>query len=122
MNSSDLKKRTKAFTLRVLKLTDAIPNTIKGRAIKGQLVRSGTSVGANYRAACRTRSPAEFSAKLGTVIEEADESAFWIEIIIDDQIMEPTRVIPLLQEADELVAIMTRSRKTVISSMKDKRQ
>lgn len=121
MNSYDLKKRTKNFTLRVLKLIDAIPNTIKGRAIKGQLVRSGTSVGANYRAACRARSPAEFSAKLGTVIEEADESAFWIEIIIDDRIMPSIRVESLLQEADELVAIMTQSRKTVIKSLRNPR-
>lgn len=118
MNSDDLKRRTKQFTLRILKLIDAMPDSVKGRAIKGQLARSGTSVGANYRAACRARSPAEFSAKLGTVIEEADESAFWIEIIIEDKILPPSRVESILQEANELVAIMTRSRKTVMNSLR----
>ena len=76
MDSDDLKKRTKQFALRILKLVAALPNTIEGRAIRGQLVRSGTSVGANYRAACRGRSKAEFVAKLGTVEEEADETRF----------------------------------------------
>jgi len=77
MDSEDLKKRTKRFALRILKLVAALPNTIEGRASA-----SGTSVGANYRAACRRRSKAEFVAKLGTV-EEADESAFWMEVIIE---------------------------------------
>ncbi len=76
MDSEDLKKRTKRFALRILKLVAALPNTIEGRAIRGRLVRSGTSVGANYRAACRGRSKAEFVAKLGTVEEEADETRF----------------------------------------------
>jgi four helix bundle protein len=79
MNAEDLKRRTKAFALRILKLAAALPNTIEGKAIGGQLVRAGTSVGANYRAACRGRSRAEFIAKIGTVEEESDESAFWLE-------------------------------------------
>ncbi len=83
MNAEELKKRTKQFALRILKLAAALPNTIEGRAIRGQLVRAGTSVGANYRAACRGRSKAEFIAKIGVVEEEADESAFWLELIIE---------------------------------------
>jgi four helix bundle protein len=77
MNADDLKRRTKQFALRVLKLVAALPNTVAGRAIGGQLVRSGSSVGANYRAACRGRSKAEFVAKLGIAEEEADESGYW---------------------------------------------
>ena len=76
MNEDELKLRTKQFALRVLKLTAALPRNTIGRIISGQLVRAGTSVGSNYRAACRARSKAEFIAKLGTVEEEADESAF----------------------------------------------
>ena len=112
MTSEELKQRTKDFAKRVLKVVDALPNSIKGRAIGNQLVRSGTSVAANYRAACRGRSKAEFSAKLGTVVEEADESALWLELIIEDGILEESLVKSLLDEANEIVAIMAASRKT----------
>src|SRR5438105_8959385 len=110
MNADDLKKRTKQFALRILKLVAALPNTVAGRAIGGQLVRAGTSVGANYRAACRGRSKAEFIAKLGTVEEEADESGYWLELIVDAALMKESQVKPLLQEANELTAIMAASR------------
>jgi four helix bundle protein len=110
MNADDLKKRTKQFALRILKLVAALPNTVEGRAIGGQLVRSGTSVGANYRAACRGRSRAEFIAKLGTVEEEADESAYWLELIIEGELLKPQQVQPLLDEANELTKIMASSR------------
>jgi four helix bundle protein len=110
MNADDLKKRTKVFALRVLKLVAALPNTVEGRAIGGQLVRSGTSVGANYRAACRGRSRAEFVAKLGVVEEEADESAYWMEVIIEGELLKPRQVEPLLNEANELTKIMAQSR------------
>ena len=110
MNAEDLKKRTKAFALRILRLASALPDTIEGRVIKGQLVRAGTSVGANYRAACRARSRAEFVAKLGVVEEESDESAFWLELIIEGKFLTQSVVEPLLQEANELVKIMARSR------------
>jgi four helix bundle protein len=76
MNKEDLQKRTKKYALRIIKLVEALPQTLTGRTIGNQLIRSGTSVGANYRAVCRARSTAEFSSKLGIVIEEADESAF----------------------------------------------
>ncbi len=110
MNADDLKKRTKRFALRVLKLVAALPNTVAGRAIGGQLVRSGTSVGSNYRAACRGRSRAEFVAKLGVVEEEADESAFWMELIIEGGLLKPRQVEPLLNEANEITKIMAQSR------------
>jgi four helix bundle protein len=110
MNAEDLKKRTKAFALRILKLAAALPNTIEGKAIRGQLVRAGTSVGANYRAACRGRSQAEFIAKIGTVEEESDESAFWLEIIIEGAFLKEVLVKPLLEEANALTKIMAKSR------------
>ena len=112
MDADDLKKRTKLFALRVLKLAAALPNTIEGRAIRGQLVRAGTSVGANYRASCRARSRAEFVAKIGVVEEEADESGYWLELIIDGKFLAEKRVTPLLIEAGELTRIMARSRVT----------
>ena len=96
MNADDLKKRTKQFALRILKLVAALPNTVAGKAIGGQLVRAGTSVGANYRAACRGRSKAEFVAKLGITEEEADESGYWMEIIIDGELLNRRQVEPLL--------------------------
>ncbi|GAA5482667.1 hypothetical protein Hsar01_01890 [Haloferula sargassicola] len=111
MTPEELKKRTKQFGLRVFRLVEALPNTFAGRAIAGQLVRSGSSVGANYRAACRGRSKAEFRAKLGIVIEEADESAYWLELIIEGEFLPAERVQPLLAEADEICAIMVASRK-----------
>ena len=112
MDAEDLKKRTKLFALRVLKLAAARPNSIEGRAIRGQLVRAGTSVGANYRASCRARSRAEFIAKIGVVEEEADESGYWLELIIDGKLMAAKRVTPLLIEAGELMRIMASSRVT----------
>jgi four helix bundle protein len=112
MNSDELKRRTKQFALRVMKLVDALPRGTAGRAIGGQLIRSGTSVGANYRAACRGRSKAEFAAKIGTVAEEADESCFWFELIIEGGLLEERLVKPLLDEANELTAIFTAAAKT----------
>ena len=112
MNEKELKKRTKQFALRIIKLVNALPKSIEGQAIGRQLIRCGTSVGANYRSACRGRSKAEFVAKLGIVEEEADESAFWMELIIEGGLLEKELVEPLLKEADELVAIMVASRKS----------
>ena len=112
MTEDDLKKRTKQFALRILKLVAALPKTIAGRTIGNQLARSGTSVAANYRAACRGRSKAEFIAKLGVVEEEADESALWLELIIEGDLLKKELVQPLWNEANELVAIMTSSRKS----------
>jgi four helix bundle protein len=103
VRTADLKARTKRFALRVMKLVDAMPPTIQGRAIANQIIRSATSVAANYRAACRARSRAEFIAKIGVVEEEADESCFWLELIIDSGLLTEERIHPLLSEAGELV-------------------
>lgn len=105
MDKAELKQRTKAFGIRLMKLIQALPNNVSGRAVGNQLVRSGTSVGANYRAACRARSKAEFIAKLGVVLEEIDESAYWLEIIEESGMLSKKRVSLLQKEADELAAI-----------------
>lgn len=110
MTPDELKKRTKQFALRILKLVAALPNTVQGRAIANQLVRAGTAVAANYRASCRARSKAEFIAKIGTVEEEADESAFWLELIIEGGLLKQQVVQQLLTEAWELTRIMAKSR------------
>lgn len=109
MNREELKERTKQFALRVMRLVDALPKSVKARAIANQIIRSGTSVAANYRAACRGRSRAEFIAKIGIVEEEADETALWLELIVANQLLSQTKVLPLLKEANELVAIMASS-------------
>jgi len=118
VRTADLKARTKQFALRVMKLVDALPRTIQGRAIANQIIRSATSVAANYRAACRARSRAEFIAKLGVVEEEADETAFWLELIIDSELLTEARIHPLLTEAGELVPIMAASRKSALGNRK----
>jgi len=110
MNPEDLKRRTKQFALRILKLVAALPNTVQGRAIGGQLVRAGAAVGANYRATCRSRSRAEFVARIGVVEEEADESAYWMELIVEGELLKEEQVEPLLNEATELAKIMASSR------------
>jgi four helix bundle protein len=95
-----------------MKLADSLPAQASGRVISGQLVRCGTSVGANYRAACRARSRAEFLSKLGVVEEEADESGFWMELIMEGGLKRAKLVQPLHREADELVRIVAQSIKT----------
>jgi four helix bundle protein len=122
MDADDLKDRTKRFALRILKLAASLPRTVESNVIRGQLVRAGTSVGANYRAACRGRSKAEFISKLGTVEEEADESAFWLELIIDGAFLKESRVQPLLDEANEITKIMASSRITASRKVRANRQ
>jgi len=121
MTERDLKQRTKDFARRALQLVDALPDTRSGRVLASQLGRSGTSVGANYRAACRSRSTAEMISKLAVVEEEADESAFWIELIVDHGLVPPAKVAPLRREADELTAIMVASRKTLLAGNRKSR-
>jgi len=101
-----------------MKMVDALPHMIEDRAIAKQIIRSATSVAANYRAACRARSRAEFIAKIGIVEEEAVESYFWLELIIDSGLLTEDRIRPLLSEAGELVAIMAASRKSAIGNRK----
>ena len=109
-NQSDLKKRTKAFA--ILKLVDALPTTTAGRALASQIVRSGTSVAANYRAACRARSTADFIAKMGIVEEESDETLFWLELLEESDLVLAAKLTAIKQEANELIAITVTSIKT----------
>ena len=119
MDKDELRRRTKEFALRTMKLVEALPRSRSANAVANQLVRSGTSVASNYRAACRARSKAEFIAKIGVVEEEADESAFWLELVIEHKLMQEALVRPLLKEADELTAIMAASR---ISASRNSKQ
>ena len=109
---NDLKDRTKVFAHRCVKLTEFLPKIYLGNHIKGQLIRCSTSVAANYRATCIVQSKASFIAKISIVIEEVDESAFWLEFIIDENLFEKDKIKPLLNEAKELTAIFVSSRKT----------
>src|SRR5512137_681264 len=112
MNENEMKQRTKTFALRVINLVDKLPNQLPARRIGDQLLRAGTSVAANYRAACRARSRADFRSKLGIVEEEADESAFWMELLIESGLVPQRRLEKLLDEANQLTAIMVASRKS----------
>ena len=116
MTTDELKARTKRFALRVMTLVEASPNTVRGRVIANQIMRRATSVGANYRAACRARSRAEFISKIGVVEEEANETAFWLELIIESKIRRAKQIAPLSDEANELVAITAASRKSAIAN------
>ena len=107
-----LKERTKQFAIRIVTLFRSLPKTEEGRIIGRQLLRSGTSVAANYRAVCRARSKAEFIAKIGTVVEEADETVFWLEMLIDTRIVSLSRADGLLKEANELLAVFAASQRT----------
>jgi four helix bundle protein len=109
VNQEVLKRRTKQFALRVIQLTEALPNHRTADVIGRQLLRSGTSVGANYRAACRAKSTADFIAKMAIVEEEADESSYWMELLVEAGIVKESLLQPLLQEAGELVAITVAS-------------
>jgi four helix bundle protein len=113
MNEQDFKKRTKQAALRIIRLVEALPKTKTGQTIGGQLLRCGTSVGANYRAACRGKSPADVIAKLGVVEEEADESIYWLELLVDARILPETRLRPLMDEMDEIVRMTVASIKTL---------
>jgi four helix bundle protein len=110
--AEELKRRTKAFALRVIRLVRALPKSPERRVISDQLLRSSTSMAANYRAACRARSRQEFLAKISLVIEEADESAFWLELMADAELVSAVRLCNLRSEANELVAIFNASRIT----------
>jgi four helix bundle protein len=109
MSDSDLKRRTKKFALDVIWFVEALPKDETCRVIGRQLLRAGTSVGANYRAACRAKSTADFISKIGTVEEEADECGYWLELLDESGKLTPQRSGPLMKEAGELVAIMISS-------------
>jgi four helix bundle protein len=112
MTKEELKERTKKFTLMIIKLVDDLPNTKAGNTVGNQIIRSGTSVGANYRTVCRARSNADFISKITIVEEECDESLFWLELIQESKLMEKERLTDLLKEAAELTAIFTAAGKT----------
>ena len=109
---NDLKQRTKNFALRIIGLVDGLPGGRAAEVIGRQLLRFGTSVGANYRAACRAKSVADFIAKMGIVEEEADECIYWMELLMEAKILPPAKFQALMAEADELVAITVSSIKT----------
>jgi four helix bundle protein len=112
MTPDELKKRTKQFGLRIIRLVQSLPKTLAAAQIGRQLLRCGTSVGANYRSACRGRSKADFIARLAIVEEEADESAYWLDMLVEAAILKPKVVADLISEANELTAIMASSRIT----------
>ena len=118
MTSEELIKRTKAFAHRCVKLATALPENTLGKHIRRQLIKCSTSVAANYRATCLSQSKASFIAKISIVLEETDETSFWLEFIIDEKLLKKNLVEPLRQEAEELTAIFASSRKT--ASKKDK--
>ena len=109
MNQKEMKQRTKQFALRVIRLVESLHRGRTANVIGNQLLRSGTSVGANYRAACRARSTAEFISKMGIVEEEADESIYWMELLIEAEIVKLNRLESLMKEADEILAITVAS-------------
>ncbi len=114
----ELQERTRQFALRVVNMFRALPRTDEARVLGRQVLRSGTSVAANYRAACRARSKAEFAAKLGVAVEEADETIFWLELLIESKVIPEARMKPLLVEANELLAILSASHRTARTHQK----
>ena len=122
MTPEQLKERTKRFALEVIALVGTLPRTLVAEIIAGQMVRSGTSTGANYRAACRARSRAEFVAKIGVAEEEADETLYWLELLLETKLAKSETVRRLIAEATELVAILSASRKTAREAEKERRR
>jgi four helix bundle protein len=110
--TEQLRKRTMQFALRVVRLYRSLPSSAEARVVGQQLLRSGTSVAANYRAVCKARSRADFVSKLGIVEEEVDESVFWLEFLVESQMMPRRRMTDLIAEAKQLTAIFGASRKT----------
>ena len=122
MDAEELKQRTKKFGLDVIGLVESLPSTQTGKVIGNQLLRSALSVGANYRAACRGRSKADFISKVGITIEEADESQHWLEMLGDAGLISPEKLKPLIKEAGELVAILTAAAKTARDNLNSRTQ
>ena len=113
MSPEEMKRRTRSFAADAIRFCRTLPISSEGRVIAGQLIRSSSSVAANYRGACRARSRREFVAKIGVVLEEADESVLWLELITDTSLARSEMVGPLLQEAKELVAIVAATKLTL---------
>ena len=109
VNAEEFKRRTKSYGLRVIKLVESLPNSTAGRVLGNQLLRSGTSVGANYRAAARAKSRADLISKMGTVEEECDESIYWMELILEDGLVKEGRLNELMAEGEEILAMVVSS-------------
>jgi four helix bundle protein len=122
MNAQEMKQRTMDFAIRIINLTQALPNSRVGDVIGRQLLRAGTSVGANYRAACRAKSLADFIAKMGIVEEETDESHYWLEIIGKVKLLPTSRLTALMKEAQEILSICIASINTVRGSRRTRRR
>lgn len=112
MDKEEMQRRTKEFALGIIRLTGSLPRGTTATVIAGQLLRSGTSVGANYRAACRAKSARDFISKMGTVEEEADECLYWMELLAQSGTVRLETLEPVMKEADELLAITVASIKT----------
>lgn len=117
MNANQLENSTKSFSIMILDLTEQLPNTISGKVVANQMVRSGTSVGANYRAVCRARSDREFISKMNIVLEESDETLFWLELIETKKWLDTNNLLPAITEANALTSIFVSSLKTMNSKM-----
>ncbi|HEV2455162.1 MAG TPA: four helix bundle protein [Verrucomicrobiae bacterium] len=117
MTREEMRLRTKAYSNRVVKLCMALPNDWVAQTLSKQLLRSGTSVGANYRAVCRAKSKSDFINKLRIVEEECDESLFWMEILVDNELVKAQRLAPLMKEANELLAIIVSTAKSTRSTL-----
>ena len=115
-----LQERTKQFALRIIKLYQALPKTGEAQVIGRQILRSGTSVAANYRAACRSRSDNEFYSKISIVVEEADETQFWMELLVESGIIPAVRLSDLMNEGEEILKIMSSSRRTCKQKLNSK--
>ncbi len=122
MNKNNLLDRTKQFALRTIKLSQAIPKTTEGIVIAKQVIRSGTSVGANYRAACRSRSKHDFISKLSIVEEETDETIFWMEILVEAGIIKKELLNDLMEEANQILAIVVKSKITTKQNQKNNKE
>lgn len=113
MDEREFKQRTKRVALRVIRVVEALPSTKAADVIGRQLLKAGTSVGANYRAACRGKSPADMKHKLAIIEEEADESVYWLELLVEADLMPANRLSELIQEFNEIVAMVVASQKTL---------
>jgi four helix bundle protein len=118
MDQQEMKRRTKEYAKRIIKLCRSLPDSWEARRVSDQLFRAGTSVGANYRAACRARSKVEFISKLSIVLEETDESLYWLEIIAETKMLQEKLLLSLMQEGNELTAIITSTINTSKRSIK----
>jgi len=112
MTPEEMKQRTKKFAVRIFKMADSLPRSTASQVVARQILRSGSSVAANYRSACRARSHSEFIAKLGVVEDEADETLFWLEFIVETRLLPAAKLDRLMDEARQLLAIVVASRKT----------